>query len=69
MWYISRWAEKYLRHAQKRLQKHLHGLELSIQDVYIMQQMCAYEVSFYIFQNVLILRPLIDCRSRVLQVL
>ena len=43
-WYIARWAEIYLMDAHKRLQKDLKGLELSIQDVYIMQQLCPYEV-------------------------
>ncbi|KAF9480866.1 phosphoglycerate mutase-like protein [Pholiota conissans] len=43
LWYISRWAEIYLKDAQKRLQKDMHGMELSIQDVYIMQQLCPYE--------------------------
>jgi hypothetical protein len=43
-WYIKRWANIYLEDARKRLQKQLHGLELSIEDVYIMQQMCPYEV-------------------------
>ncbi|KAJ3514189.1 hypothetical protein NLJ89_g2508 [Agrocybe chaxingu] len=42
-WYIARWAEIYLKDAQKRLQKDLDGLDLSIQDVYTMQQLCPYE--------------------------
>ncbi|KAF5318138.1 hypothetical protein D9619_012221 [Psilocybe cf. subviscida] len=42
-WYISRWADVYLKDARKRLQKDLKGLDLSIQDVYIMQQLCPYE--------------------------
>ncbi|KAF8898246.1 histidine phosphatase superfamily [Gymnopilus junonius] len=42
-WYTARWAERYLKDAQKRLQKQLHGLDLSIEDTYIMQQLCAYE--------------------------
>ncbi|KAF4615469.1 hypothetical protein D9613_003377 [Agrocybe pediades] len=42
-WYIQRWAEIYLKDARKRLQKHLHGIELSIEDTYTMQQLCPYE--------------------------
>ncbi|KAF9265875.1 phosphoglycerate mutase-like protein [Marasmius fiardii PR-910] len=42
-WYVKRWAEKYLKSAQKRLQAQLSGYELTIQDVFTMQQMCAYE--------------------------
>jgi len=41
---VSRWAERYLEKARKRLQKHFHGLELTIEDVYEMQQLCPYEV-------------------------
>ena len=44
LWYLQRWANIYLKHARKRLQKQLHGLDLSIEDVHTMQQMCAYEV-------------------------
>ncbi|KAK7037570.1 hypothetical protein VNI00_011062 [Paramarasmius palmivorus] len=42
-WYVARWADKYLATARKRLQKQIKGFELSIEDVYTMQQMCAYE--------------------------
>jgi len=61
-WYIERWANIYLKDARKRLKKQLHGLDLSIEDVYIMQQMCPYEVlrllfSLLAFQLNLILRP------------
>ena len=43
-WYTARWAERYLKSAQKRLQKQLNGLDLSIEDVFVMQQLCPYEV-------------------------
>ncbi|KAF9256260.1 phosphoglycerate mutase-like protein [Marasmius fiardii PR-910] len=42
-WYLKRWAEKYLKSAKKRLQPQLSGLKLTTEDVYTMQQMCAYE--------------------------
>jgi len=42
-WYIERWREIYLEKARTRLQKWLHGLDLTIEDVYIMQQLCPYE--------------------------
>lgn len=43
VWYVKRWAAIYLKKALARLQPNLKGYELSIEDVYIMQQMCAYE--------------------------
>jgi len=42
-WYAEKWAEIYLTGAKERLQKHLHGLDLTIEDIYIMQQLCPYE--------------------------
>ncbi|KAF9255340.1 phytase [Marasmius fiardii PR-910] len=42
-WRVKRWAKKYLKHAIKRLQSQLSGLKLTTEDVYAMQQMCAYE--------------------------
>ncbi|KAG7086430.1 hypothetical protein E1B28_002384 [Marasmius oreades] len=42
-WYVKRWAEKYLQSARKRLQAQIPGYELTIEDVFTMQQMCAYE--------------------------
>jgi hypothetical protein len=35
---------RYLKGAQDRLNRWLHGLDLTIEDIYTMQQMCAYEV-------------------------
>ncbi|KAF8638870.1 hypothetical protein AX17_001926 [Amanita inopinata Kibby_2008] len=43
VWYVRRWADRYLKGARERLQRQLHGIELSIEDVYTMQQLCAYE--------------------------
>lgn len=43
VYYVKRWAAKYLAHARARLQHQLSGYELTIEDVYVMQQMCAYE--------------------------
>ncbi|KAH9483581.1 3-phytase A [Psilocybe cubensis] len=42
-WYIKRWANIYLKEAQKRLQKQLHGIDLTIEETYMMQQLCPYE--------------------------
>lgn len=41
--YVQNWANVYLKDAHKRLQSQLHGLTLTIEDVYTLQQMCAYE--------------------------
>ncbi|KAG5640451.1 hypothetical protein DXG03_008594 [Asterophora parasitica] len=43
IYYVKRWAAIYLKKARARLQPQLKGYELTIEDVYIMQQMCAYE--------------------------
>ncbi|VDC02885.1 unnamed protein product [Peniophora sp. CBMAI 1063] len=40
---VKKWAEVYLVEAQKRLQAHIKGYNLTVEDVYTMQQMCAYE--------------------------
>ncbi|EDR10844.1 phytase, partial [Laccaria bicolor S238N-H82] len=42
-WYLERWATLYLRDARRRLVTQLGGFDLTIEDVYTMQQMCAYE--------------------------
>ncbi|TFK67148.1 phosphoglycerate mutase-like protein [Pluteus cervinus] len=43
-WYfVRRWAAKYLDAARARLQPQLQGFTLTVEDVYTMQQMCAYE--------------------------
>ncbi|KAI0367460.1 phosphoglycerate mutase-like protein [Pilatotrama ljubarskyi] len=41
--YVKQWASIYLRDALDRLRPQLHGYELTIEDVYTLQQMCAYE--------------------------
>ncbi|KAF7296481.1 AB hydrolase-1 domain-containing protein [Mycena chlorophos] len=41
--YVSEWAGIYLKNALQRLQAQMNGYEFSIEDVYIMQQLCAYE--------------------------
>ncbi|KAG6854185.1 hypothetical protein C0991_009837 [Blastosporella zonata] len=43
VYYVKRWAAIYLEEALARLQPHLKGYDLNIEEVYIMQQMCAYE--------------------------
>ncbi|THG96255.1 hypothetical protein EW026_g5547 [Hermanssonia centrifuga] len=42
-WYVRKWAGIYLKDAQARLAPQLKGYDLSIEDVYTLQQMCAYE--------------------------
>ncbi|KAI0327286.1 phosphoglycerate mutase-like protein [Cubamyces sp. BRFM 1775] len=41
--YVREWASIYLNDALERLRPQLHGYELTIEDVYTLQQMCAYE--------------------------
>ncbi|KAH9966467.1 phosphoglycerate mutase-like protein [Russula dissimulans] len=41
--FLKEWANVYLKSAQDRLQKQIDGYTLTIEDVYTMQQMCAYE--------------------------
>ena len=41
--HVAKWASIYLEDARKRLQPQLDGFKLTIEDVYIMQQLCAYE--------------------------
>ncbi|KAF9009542.1 histidine phosphatase superfamily [Cyathus striatus] len=42
-WYVRHWADIYLKDAWQRLRPQLKGYDLSVEDVYVMQQMCAYE--------------------------
>lgn len=44
VWYISRWASRYLKEARKRLASQIKGYSLTYEDIYSMQQTCAYEV-------------------------
>ncbi|PCH38306.1 phosphoglycerate mutase-like protein [Wolfiporia cocos MD-104 SS10] len=41
--YIQQWTSVYLKDALARLSPQLKGYSLTIEDVYILQQMCAYE--------------------------
>ena len=41
---MKRWAAIYLKRAHRRLQKQFKGMDLTIEDVYTMQQLCPYEV-------------------------
>ncbi|THH09693.1 hypothetical protein EW145_g1832 [Phellinidium pouzarii] len=43
VWYVKEWASIYLKKAHDRLQPQLKGYDLSIEDIYVLQQMCAYE--------------------------
>lgn len=42
--FVREWADIYLQHALARLQPHIEKINLTIEDVYRMQQLCAYEV-------------------------
>ena len=42
--YLQEWVSIYLHDARERLQKQMKGYTFSVEDVYILQQMCAYEV-------------------------
>ncbi|KAF7335328.1 AB hydrolase-1 domain-containing protein [Mycena sanguinolenta] len=41
--FVAAWANVYLAKALKRLRPQMVGYELSIEDVYVLQQLCAYE--------------------------
>src|ERR1700753_3481376 len=42
--FVSAWADVYLAKAVKRLQKQMVGYNFSVEDVYMLQQLCPYEV-------------------------
>ncbi|KIM23174.1 hypothetical protein M408DRAFT_332472 [Serendipita vermifera MAFF 305830] len=42
-YYVKQWVSVYLVDAQQRIQSLLEGYELSMEDLYAMQMMCAYE--------------------------
>jgi hypothetical protein len=44
MYYVKQWVGVYLPKAHARIQALLEGVRLSLEDVYAMQMMCAYEV-------------------------
>lgn len=41
--YVSKWANKYLKNVVKKLGAQMEGYTLVTEDVYVMQQLCAYE--------------------------
>ncbi|KAH9001458.1 phosphoglycerate mutase-like protein [Lactarius akahatsu] len=41
--FLKEWTSVYLKETRDRLQGHIDGYALTIEDVYTMQQMCAYE--------------------------
>ncbi|KAF9453707.1 phytase [Macrolepiota fuliginosa MF-IS2] len=43
IWYVRRWADIYLKDARERLADEIKGFDLTVEDVYTMQQMCSYE--------------------------
>lgn len=44
VYYVERWADIYLQDALARLRPQIKGFDLLIEDVYSIQQTCAYEV-------------------------
>ena len=44
LYYVREWAQIYLAAAHARLVPQLEGYALSVEDVFTMQQLCAYEV-------------------------
>jgi hypothetical protein len=63
---VQEWANIYLKAAQDRLQRQIDGYTLTIEDVYTMQQMCAYEVSLAYYFHWLAMTPLVDRSYRLL---
>lgn len=47
----------------------MHGYELEIEDIYALQQMCAYEVCELCFKSPKRVHRLLDCCHRVFQIL
>jgi hypothetical protein len=45
-WYVAKWAPIYLKDALERLKGNMKGFDLVVEDVYAMQQLCAYEVHY-----------------------
>ncbi|KAA1474843.1 phosphoglycerate mutase-like protein [Dentipellis sp. KUC8613] len=41
--FVKQWATIYLKDAKQRLQEQINGYNLTVEDVYTMQQLCAYE--------------------------
>lgn len=70
MLYQKQWVAIYLKDALARLQPLLKGYDLTLEDVYVLQQMCAYEVRW---NSMLDLKwhtdDAADRRARILQVL
>ena len=72
LWYVKKWAAIYLKDAQTRLAPQMQGYDLTIEDIYALQQMCAYEVSILrslVIPFSLTAPALSDCRNRLLQIL
>jgi hypothetical protein len=69
--FVKEWSDIYLKEAQHRLQRQIDGYALTIEDVYTMQQMCAYEVSsaYYYHHLQPMLTTIADRSHRLFQVL
>jgi hypothetical protein len=67
---VKEWTNIYLKEAQERLQEQIDGYTFTIEDVYTMQQMCAYEVSVaYCYRSQSPVTIIVDSSYRVLQIL
>jgi hypothetical protein len=66
---VKEWASIYLKAAQDRLQNQIDGYTFTIEDVYIMQQMCAYEVGFANHLHRQAMTVIVDRSHRLLQIL
>jgi hypothetical protein len=53
---MKQWISVYLEDAKTRIQRYVDGYTLTLEDVFAMQSMCAYEVS-------LLLRTWVDQRG------
>lgn len=59
--FVREWTEVYLKQALARLQPQVTGVELTIEHVYSMQQLCAYEVWVRCTYHLLMLSATADC--------
>jgi len=68
--FLEEWTNTYLKGAQDRLQKQIDGYPLTIEDIYTMQQMCAYEVSFVYYHHPQFqMMSIVDRSHRLFQIL
>jgi hypothetical protein len=67
---MQRWTAIYLKDAHRRLQDQFKGFDLTIEDVFEMQQLCPYEVlTVTPLQCNIWLTKIADCGFGIFQVL